>query len=557
MLRLSNLFQLIMTAATALLFASAALHLVDSASSLDAGAARIAQLGLGDFINDAGLPLPGRGVELSRQQGADWRSSTGSGFTRTVMPQPHSGPLNLISVIAGVLVAAGLVVMLLAVAVARFEKMTKRLVHLREQACFLARHDPLTRIPNRAYFDDRLKQLLESNSSSEGSLALHLIDLDRFKQINHHFGHNNGDQLVAEVARRIVGVAGKVENVARLGGDEFAIIQTGAADAPVALLMAQRIVESLGQAFHANGQEIWVGASVGVSIVSVARTTPEEAMRRSSAALRTAKNEGRGRCQLFDEDVTGYDLVQDLTLENDLREALKYGCGLAMAYQPIFNAESREMAGAEALARWLHPDLGPISPGVFIRLAEERGLINQLGQWALRSACAQALQSNLPWVAVNVSPVQLHEPGFADMVFEALAECGLDPWRLEVEITEGLLLQLSPVVQGNLDKLRNSGIRIALDDFGTGHSSITYLINMRVDKLKIDQSFVAQLGTNREVDAIVSSIIDIGRALDICVTAEGVETEEQLRVLQTMGCELIQGYLLSKPVSGDRLADRW
>jgi EAL domain-containing protein (putative c-di-GMP-specific phosphodiesterase class I) len=278
----------------------------------------------------------------------------------------------------------------------------------------------------------------------------------------------------------------------------------------------------------------------------------EDMMRQADIALYEAKAGGRGKYQLFANDLD--EAVQEKrALEIDLREALANGQGLELVYQPIFDTRTANIAGAEALVRWQHPTRGRLSPAMFITLAEERGLIDELGMWVMRTACRFAASSAVPWVAVNVSPIQFRDDHFAEKVFEVLAEAGLPAKRLEIEITEGLLLQNSPAIQSTLMLLRAKGIRVALDDFGTGYSSISYLRNHGVDKLKIDQSFTAQLGLDEEIDSIVRSIIDLGRAMHMLVTAEGVETDDQRVLLNSMGCDQLQGFLLSRPVTPEKL----
>ncbi len=242
-------------------------------------------------------------------------------------------------------------------------------------------------------------------------------------------------------------------------------------------------------------------------------------------------------------------------MELELRAAINGGPGLELVYQPIYHANSVDVVGVEALVRWNHPTRGRLAPALFIGLAEERGLIDQLGLWVLREACTFAAHSDVPWVAVNVSPLQFRDERFPERVLSVLSQVGLRPSRLEIEITEGLLLQNSRTVQNNLTRLRSAGIRVALDDFGTGYSSISYLRTHGIDKLKIDQSFVAQLGMDTEIDNIVRCIIDLARAMHMKVTAEGVETTQQQTMLQDMGCDQLQGYLLSRPVTPAKLRE--
>jgi len=453
--------------------------------------------------------------------------------------------------LAGTLLMAGLALGLLLV---RLRRTSNQLEVSKAEASFLAFHDSLTGIPNRALFEDRLDQALANMRRTGSKMALLYIDLDRFKHVNDTLGHPAGDTLIREAAKRLCGLVDEVDTVARLGGDEFAIIQFAVSDIPDALSLSQKTVDSLSTPFDIDGQQARVGASVGVIVSGDIEAKAEDLMRQADIALYEAKANGRGRYQLFAGELD--EAVRDRReLEIDLRSALTNDRGLELVYQPIYAASSDTMAGAEALVRWQHPTRGYLSPVTFIGLAEERGLIDHLGLWVLRKACQFAVKSHLAWVAVNVSPLQFRDEWFADRVLEVLAAEGLSPERLEIEITEGLLLQNSPVIKATLEKLRASGIRVALDDFGTGYSSISYLRSHGVDKLKIDQSFTAQLGADPEIDSIVRSIIDLGRAMHMTVTAEGVETNEQRDILQGMGCNQLQGYLLNRPLKPEALLE--
>jgi diguanylate cyclase (GGDEF)-like protein len=452
--------------------------------------------------------------------------------------------------IAGLLLGGSGVVYVLR----RLQRTSIQLEDTQAQASFLAFHDPMTRLPNRALFEDRLEQALANMRDGASLVALHYVDLDRFKQINDAFGHATGDELLRQSAARLKALVSEVDTVARLGGDEFAVIQFHPADTAEALTLSQRIVDAFAQPFELSGHLSNVGASVGVAVVSDAALSMGDLMVQADTALYEAKNSGRGRYQAYDGELNA--VIRDRrALESDLREALNGTPGLQLVYQPIFMAQSGKVAGAEALVRWAHPTRGRMNPATFIGLAEERGLIDQLGLWVMREACDYAASSDLPWVAVNASPLQFRDERFADRVFEILDSTGLAAKRLEIEITEGLLLQNSPLTQSTLTRLRARGIRVALDDFGTGYSSISYLRTHGIDKLKIDQSYTAQLGVDQEIDSIVRSIVDLGRAMHMVVTAEGVETEEQRSFLGDIGCQQLQGYLLSRPVEPGRLAE--
>lgn len=316
--------------------------------------------------------------------------------------------------------------------------------------------------------------------------------------------------------------------------------------------MAARITSEMALPFEIDGQEVLVGASVGIAIADETALAPVDLMRRADVALYEAKENGRGRYQLFGGQL---DLAvrERRALELELRAALNGAGGLSLAYQPIVSAGDHTILGAEALVRWDNPTRGRLAPDMFIGLAEERELIDKLGNWVLREACLFAQASPLPWIAVNVSPLQFRDEHFVDKVMQVLQETGLNAERLELEVTEGLLLQNSLVVQNTLKRLRAAGIRVALDDFGTGYSSISYLRTHGVDKLKIDQSYVARLGRDNDIEHIVRCIIDLARAMHMSVTAEGVETDEQQSTLCRMQCEQLQGYLISRPLSAEDL----
>lgn len=451
--------------------------------------------------------------------------------------------------------AASLILLGVGMLLRRLQRTSIQLEDSKAEASYLAFHDRLTHIPNRALFEDRLEQALANMRRTGASIALHCIDLDRFKHVNDTLGHPVGDNLIRQAAQRLSSLLDEVDTVARLGGDEFAIIQFTAMDTPAAIKLSQRVVEALQVPFELSGHEVRIGASVGVVVSADMDMTAEDMMRQADIALYEAKTSGRGRYQLFAGELDAI-VRERRALELDLRAALLAEGDLQLEYQPIYHAVTGSLEGAEALVRWQHPTRGRLSPAMFVALAEERGLIDQLGAWVLREACGFAVASGAPWVAVNVSPIQFRDEHFADRVFDILTATGLMPERLELEVTEGLLLQNSPLVQSTLKRLRTRGVRVALDDFGTGYSSISYLRTHGIDKLKIDQSFTAHLGLDGENDSIVRSIIDLGRALHMVVTAEGVETPLQRRLLTSMGCDQLQGYLLSRPLPSDKFCEQ-
>ena len=422
------------------------------------------------------------------------------------------------------------------------------------QTQFLAFHDTLTGLPNRALFEDRLDRALAQSRRDGTKLALLCLDLDRFKNVNDTLGHPSGDELVRLAAARLVAAVREVDTVARLGGDEFAIVQVGIWDEQDAERLATRIATEFAMPFELFGDQAFVTVSIGISISQGNASTREDMLRKADIALYEAKSQGRARYRLFAGDMD--DVVrQRRAIERDLRAALAQGGDIKAVYQPLFANDGSRIVGAEALARWDHPVHGALSPQLFIAIAEERGLIEQLGEHILRQACAFALQTDLPWVAVNVSPVQFRNERLVDRVMAILDETGLAPQRLQLEITEGVLLDNHELADRMIDAFRAKGVCIALDDFGTGYSSMSYLRRYGVDKLKIDRSFIRELGVSEDADAIVRAMVSLGRALRMQVTAEGVETTDQREQLTAIGCHELQGFLLSRPLPAEQFAE--
>lgn len=415
------------------------------------------------------------------------------------------------------------------------------------QAQHLAFHDPLTGLPNRAYFEDRLAHELAVARSTSSSLALLYIDLDGFKHVNDTLGHPAGDELIRHVAARLAGNIRSTDLVARLGGDEFAVIQCGIDGPAEAEILCMRIIEAIKEPFDVAGAQAHVGASIGISVAPADADDRSELARKADIALYQAKYAGKGRYTFFTEGMDA-SVQRRGQIETDLRAALAEGEQLEVYYQPLYSAQGHCVTGAEALVRWHHPDLGTISPAIFVPVAEETGLIDQLGEWVLEQACRAAMYWPIGTISVNVSAVQLRKADFADRVFEILAATGLEPNRLEVEITETSFIENAAHCQPNLAALRARGVKIALDDFGTGYSSFTHLSNFDVDRIKIDRSFVSAIGAGQEGSPIIQAIVDLAKASGLKVTAEGVETPEQSAFLSKVGCTSLQGYLLSRPM---------
>jgi len=418
----------------------------------------------------------------------------------------------------------------------------------------LAFNDALTGLPNRTRFYDLLAVHAVSRRERDSTFAVLMIDLDRFKPVNDLVGHAAGDQILRQVADRLRSIPRENDVVARLGGDEFAILQLAIDSAQAAEALAARIVEEIGkQPFLLDGQAIHIGASVGLAYAPHDGSDPAEILRNADLALDAAKADGRATFQRYNL------LLHERTrerqaLESGLRQALAND-ELELHYQPLVDARSGQVTSAEALVRWHHPTRGLVAPTEFIGLAEETGMILPLGAWVLRTACIEAAS----WpeeisVAVNLSPAQFRDQELASNVAMALKAAGLSPRRLELEITEGVLLTDEKRTLETLAQLRGIGVRISMDDFGTGYSSLSYLHKFPFDKIKIDQSFVRQLPANSESVAIVRAIITMGECLGMSTTVEGVETIEQYEFCAAAGCDAIQGYYVSRPLRAEDLA---
>ena len=410
----------------------------------------------------------------------------------------------------------------------------------------LARHDALTDLPNRSEFDSRLRQLLGSGGDSR-RLAVLCLDLDRFKVVNDTLGHAAGDELLVRVAKRMLEkVPAERGLLARIGGDEFilCLADTGPDEAG---MLAAALIESVSTAFEIEGQTVNIGLSVGIAMAPRDGPDPKALIRAADIALYRAKEEGRGGFRFFDAEME-LRIQQRRKLEADIRHALAAG-QFDLHFQPIVEVDSGRIVAAEALVRWRLADGRMIPPSDFIPLAEEVGLIIPLGQWILQQACQVA--AGWPGhvrVAVNMSPVQFRHRGLVSVVASALANAGLDPARLELEITEGVLMQSDDRTINTLHRLKALGIRIALDDFGTGYSSLSHLRSFPFDKIKIDRSFVADVETGTDAAAIIRAVANLGASLGITTTAEGIETEAQFDRLRDEGCTQVQGYLLGHPV---------
>jgi diguanylate cyclase (GGDEF)-like protein len=412
---------------------------------------------------------------------------------------------------------------------------------------YMAHHDALTDLANRVLLNERLEQALGSRIHREQMVAVHHLDLDQFKAVNDTFGHPVGDKLLRTVAERLRGLVRETDTIARTGGDEFVIVQAPITDPAQATSLAQDIIVLIGEPFDIDGHQAVVGTSIGIAVGPGDGLTPDKLLRNADLALYRAKGDGRGTFRFF-EPAMDLQMQTRRIMEQDLRRALPAG-EFELYYQPVVNLASNEISGFEALIRWNHPRHGLVAPAKFIPLAEEIGFIVPMGEWVIRQACATAAQ----WpkdlhVAVNISAAQFRSPTLMQHIIGALAASGLHPTRLEIEITETVLLQNRETTLAVLHQLRSLGIRIAMDDFGTGYSSLTYLQCFPFDKIKIDRSFVKDITENTGSLNIVRAVAALASGMGMTTTAEGVETREQLDSITTEGCTEMQGFLFSKPL---------
>jgi diguanylate cyclase (GGDEF)-like protein len=421
-----------------------------------------------------------------------------------------------------------------------------------ERLGHMAYHDALTDLPNQVLFKDRLKQAIALSHRNDQMHAVLLLNLDRFKTINDSLGYTAGDRVLQSVAQRLVSCVRTSDTVARFGSDEFAILLSHIGRPQNAASTARAIKEVLDQAFVFDDQELFISSSIGISLFPFDGHDTPTLLKNAGAALQRTKDEGGNSYQFYTSGGTTHALKQ-LVLESNMRPGLERGEFL-VEYQPQVAIKDFQLVGMEALVRWQHPSLGLLSPLEFVSLAEESGLIIPIGDWVMRTACAQ----NKSWqdaglepmrLSINFSARQFQQPTFIENVTEILQETKLDPAWLEFELTEGSVMKDPETAIEKLHELRRMGIRIAIDDFGTGYSSLSYLKRFPIDSLKIDQSFVADLCNDEDDAAIVAAIITLGHALGLTVVAEGVETSEQLERLAALGCDVLQGFLFSKSLS--------
>jgi diguanylate cyclase (GGDEF)-like protein len=444
---------------------------------------------------------------------------------------------------------------LLAAFVLRYMRRTAAAIAVGESRLrHLAMHDPLCGLPNRIFFGERLEAVIEEVRAGSSPSAVFYIDLDHFKDVNDTLGHPTGDELIRNVTLRLSHVLRGDDLVARLGGDEFAVITSVGDDPAKMMVVAQRIIAAICAPYAINAQNIVIGASIGIAAVDKNCRGAADVMRYADMALYRAKNEGRNRACIYDAAMDA-DLSNRKLMEADLREAIETD-QLQLLYQPIVNKSGDTVVGVEALCRWTHPLRGAIEPSEFIPAAEHSGLIIALGAWVLR----RALTDGRAWpgltVAVNVSPLQLRHGDFVEAVERILAETEFNPARLELELTETVLLGNMDTAEAVMRRLKTLGVKLALDDFGTGYSSLLYLRRYPFDKLKIDRSFVRSIEKAADAAAIVHAVVSLGRGLGMQVTAEGVETADQQLFLRAAGVHCMQGYRFGKAVSAAAISAR-
>jgi diguanylate cyclase (GGDEF)-like protein/PAS domain S-box-containing protein len=421
---------------------------------------------------------------------------------------------------------------------------------------YMAHHDVLTNLANRALLSDRLRREIARTRRGDSPFALHLIDLDGFKDINDGLGHQVGDQFLVEVGNRLRSVVRDTDTVARLGGDEFAVLQTRVTRNEDAIDMANRILESINKPWSHAGEQVSLSASIGITVHPTDGTDVQELLRNSDLAMYRAKHDGGKVFRFYASDMDRRARA-GLILDSDLRTAIDKN-QFVLHYQPQIALRTGRVTGAEALLRWQRPGHGLIGPSEFLARAEENGLIIPINEWALREACRQARlwqQRGHPptRVGVNLSSIQFFKQNVPLMVAKVLAETGLDPWLLDLELTESIVMHNTDAVSKDLQQLRELGVGISIDDFGTRYSTLAYVKHFPVDRLKIDQCFVRDMATNPSDAAIVRAIISLGHSLDLEIVAEGVETVQQTTMLRAEGCDEVQGFYFAGPMSAEDL----
>ncbi len=484
-------------------------------------------------------------IDISRQLDA-----TGVSAPHLVLQWQPKRPGDLVLIRDG-LILMGATVLIALIMIGYLHSAMKKLRASEAQAQRLAGFDKLTDLPNRSQFGHLLALETGRSRRAQSSCALLYVDIDRFKEINDTCGQEAGDKLIQGTASRIASLLQPGDRLARIDGDEFAILQTEIVSARDCEVLATKIHNSLRQPIDLGNIEIRVRVSIGIAMFPADASSDDEMTQAASSALALAKKEGRDRFVFF-EKMLGDDMKMRRTREEELRKAIETG-NLVVHYQPIMSADGLRLSCVEALVRWPHPLGGLVPPDEFIALAEDRGLILPLGEYVLRQACRDGRRWPGVRVAVNVSPIQFRQKDFAKIVERVLTEENFDPTRLELELTEGVVIADADEAEAIMFDLRGQGIRLALDDFGMGYSSLVYLRRFAFDKIKIDKSFLESMESTGESAIILHSLIHLGRALGLTVTAEGIETPEQHRFLQAAGAHELQGFLFSRPVPREQI----
>jgi diguanylate cyclase (GGDEF)-like protein len=441
------------------------------------------------------------------------------------------------------------------IVVIRLRHTVHRLLASEAMAKQVAGHDSLSGLPNRMLFSELIETEISRCKRRMSQFALFYLDLDKFKETNDRFGHAAGDRMIVAVTQRIQEVLRSGDRIARIGGDEFAILQSDVTEPRDCAMLAYRILDTMSRPFNLGEEQVFSGISIGIALYPQNAADRQSLMQLADLALYRAKHQGRNQFTFFEAKMGEAQRLRK-TVEDELRLAIEND-ELVIIYQPIVSSLDERMVGVEALVRWPHPTQGYLSPDSFISLAEDRGLIVPLGEWALKRACLDAKRWPGLRVAVNVSPVQFRHKGFVGTVERILESTGMDPSHLELELTEGVIISDADLAERSVIDLRAMGISMALDDFGNGYSSLIYLRRFAFDRIKIDRSFLQSMEPTGESAIIVESIVHLGRALGLRVTAEGIETVEQAAFLRSLGCDELQGYLYSEPVSVEEIDRRF
>lgn len=501
------------------------------------------------MVSDIHLLHPGQAREKGSASVAFRDSNTGQVLAElTWMPDTPGRTLFIRTLGPVLMISLGLGLIAI-VLLHQSQKAAQGLIASEAKAKHMALHDNLTGLPNRTLFADRLKQACERLNRQSGQVAVMCIGLDRFKDVNDTLGHLAGDELIRNNAAKISSIIRAGDTLARLGGDEFVIIQTDT-DGLSAAALAKRVLETLTGTVNLENGQVFSSCSIGVTLIHDGEIDPAEALRQADLALYRAKDQGRGQYAFFEVEMDATIKLRK-SLETGLREAVHIEA-IDVVYQPQVD-HFGNIVGVEALCRWSHMTRGPVSPAYFIPLAEECGLMYDLGALVMRRAMTDAHRWPGLKVAVNVSATQIRCAGFVQDLKDLLHETGTQAGQIEIEITEGVLLNDDNATQIILRDLRHLGFTIALDDFGTGYSSLGYLSRYPVDKIKIDRSFVSNLGVDPEAEAVIRAIVKLSKALNLNIVAEGVETRAQKNILRQAGCTIIQGFLFSKPVSVEEI----